>query len=72
MQTQNAFGRALDLKRRYHYSYIALFEPFIGPQSIEEYKRRIRIEYTTVNCFGKIWVFWEADWKGKIVSDSIQ
>lgn len=25
-----------------------------------------------VNYFGKIWVFWKADWNGEVVANSIQ
>lgn len=30
------------------------------------------MEYAAVNCSGKIWLFWEADWEGVIISDTIQ
>lgn len=54
VRTQNAFGRVIDLHRRYHYAYIALFEPFIGTQQLQEYTRRIRMGNVRVNCSGKI------------------
>lgn len=62
IQTQNAFVKVIDLKRRHHYSFIALFEPFIGPQDIEEYRRKIKMEHARVNYSGKIWLFWEKEW----------
>lgn len=34
VNTQNAFRRLMDLNRRFHYSFIALMEPFQGPEEI--------------------------------------
>lgn len=51
---QNTFEKVIDVKRRHHYSFIALFEPFRGPQEIESYRRRIRMEKDKVNRSGKI------------------
>lgn len=30
------------------------------------------MEHTIANSFGKIWVFWDADWDGEVISDTIQ
>ncbi|KAH0664977.1 hypothetical protein KY285_026183 [Solanum tuberosum] len=47
-------------------------EPFMGPTTVEEYKRKIKIENAMVNCSGKIWVFWNEDWIGATQSDTHQ
>lgn len=72
VNSQNAFEKSIDLKRRHQYTFIALFEPFQGPQEIDLYRRRIRMQNAKVNCSGKIWLFWKADWEGEVVSDTIQ
>lgn len=63
VQTQNSFERVLDSKRRYHYSFIALLEPFQRPQKLELYKRKLGMEHAVGNFSNKIWVFWNEDWK---------
>ncbi|KAG5615618.1 hypothetical protein H5410_015442 [Solanum commersonii] len=43
-----------------------------GPQEIDFYRRRIRMANATVNCSGKIWLFWTDVWDREIISDTIQ
>lgn len=30
------------------------------------------MEHATVNCFGKIWLFWDKEWEWNIITDTIQ
>lgn len=50
VNTQNSFERLTDLKRRNKYAYIALLEPpFQGPQQIDEYEKKLKMENVVVN-----------------------
>lgn len=57
INTQNAFGRLIDLNRRHHCSFIALIEPFQEHGAINKYKRGIGFDHAMVNCSSKIWIF---------------
>lgn len=72
VNTQNAFGRLIDLHRRYKYSFIALMEPFQDPSGINQYKRRLGLDNARVNASGKIWIFLEDTWTGSLLMDSTQ
>lgn len=54
VNTQNAFDRLIDLKRRHNYAYIALMEPFQGPQDLDTYRRRLGMKHALVNSSTKI------------------
>lgn len=58
VHSKNAFEKVIDLKGRHHYTFIVVFEPFRGPQEIDNYRRRLRMVNAKVNCSGKIWLFW--------------
>lgn len=62
----------MDLRRRHHYSYIDLMELFQGPYNLDNYRRRIGMEHAMVNTSSKIWVFWNKDWHGEVLSDTMQ
>lgn len=62
----------MDLHRRYHYSFIALMEPFRNPMELDQYKRELGFDNALVNCSGKIWLFWQNNWAGSVLLDSIQ
>lgn len=72
VNTQNVFGRLINLNRRFHYSFIALVEPFQDPDEIYLYKIRLGFGHAAVNYSGKIWIFWHEDWAGSIVINSYQ
>ncbi|KAK6773984.1 hypothetical protein RDI58_029223 [Solanum bulbocastanum] len=72
VNTQESFERLMDLKRRHHYSYIALMEPFQGPYDLDKYKSRLGMDKAMANYSSKIWVFWNADWEAEVISDSYQ
>lgn len=54
VNTQESFERLMDPKRRNHYSYIALVEPFLWPQELDKYKRRLGMENAVANSSSKI------------------
>lgn len=62
----------MELNRRHHYPYIALIEPSQGPHELEEYKRRLGIQNAIANCSSKIWIFWNGEWEGQVLTDIIQ
>ncbi|KAH0638863.1 hypothetical protein KY285_035449 [Solanum tuberosum] len=66
------FERLQDLNRRNHYSYIALLEPFQSPAELDNYKRRLGMQYAKANCSGKIWCFWNECWEEEGSTDTIQ
>ncbi|KAK6777947.1 hypothetical protein RDI58_024665 [Solanum bulbocastanum] len=47
-------------------------EPFRDPSELEQYKRKLGYQNALFNRNGKIWVFWEDDYEGQIVSDMDQ
>lgn len=59
VNTQSAFGKLIDLNSRCHYSFIALMEPFQGPDKIQNYRTRLGFDHATVNNSSKIWIFLE-------------
>lgn len=48
------FERLMDLNRRYHYSFIALVEPFREPSQIDKYKIKLGFSHAgvTMKKFG--------------------
>ncbi|XP_060183256.1 uncharacterized protein LOC132613237 [Lycium barbarum] len=72
INTQQSCERLIDLKRRHHYYFIGLMEPFQNPMEIEDYRRKIGYPNCMVNCLGKIWIFWIDEWQGIIISDPSQ
>ncbi|KAK4710274.1 hypothetical protein R3W88_004787 [Solanum pinnatisectum] len=72
VNTQKAFERLIDLNRRHQYSFIALMEPFQGPQELEQYKIKLGFNHSFCNCSAKIWIFWEEGWNVQIIKDSGQ
>jgi len=72
VNTQNSFGRLMDLNMRHHYSFIALMEPFQDPSKLEHFKNKLGFDKALANCSGKIWTFLRDDWEGTIMMDSIQ
>ncbi|KAK4708984.1 hypothetical protein R3W88_029909 [Solanum pinnatisectum] len=69
---QKAFERLWDLNKRHKYNFIALMEPFQGPQELEQYKRKLGMDNAYCNSSYKIWLFWVDDWKGQVVRDNGQ
>ncbi|WMV51732.1 hypothetical protein MTR67_045117 [Solanum verrucosum] len=72
VNTQNAFGRLVDLNRRNNYNFIALMEPFQAPREIHNFRVRLGFDNAFVNSSGKIWIFWRNEWEGVVVQDAIQ
>ncbi|XP_049359160.1 uncharacterized protein LOC125823817 [Solanum verrucosum] len=62
----------IDLNKRNKLSYIALLEPFKGPHELENYRRRLGMANAMANLSSKIWVFWNDEWVGNVLSDSHQ
>jgi len=60
----------MDLNKRFHYSFIALMEPFQSPSELDQYKRKLGFENAGVNCSG-IFFFWREDWEGDIILDTV-
>lgn len=60
------------MHRKYHYSFIALMELFQNPLEIDQYRRELGFDKALENIYGKIWLFWQNDWEGSVVQDSIQ
>ncbi|XP_047264607.1 uncharacterized protein LOC124896806 [Capsicum annuum] len=60
------------MHKRFHFDFIGLIEPFQEGQSIEEYKRRLRMKHAATNVSGKIWVFIESNMEVTIISDEEQ
>lgn len=56
VNTQNAFGRLVDLNRRHQYSFISLMEPFQGPGEIHHYRTTLGFDNALVNQSQKIWI----------------
>lgn len=59
--SQNSFERLIDLNRRYHFSFTALFESFQDLKDIHKYRRRTRFENVIINSSSKIFFlffFW--------------
>ncbi|KAH0679678.1 hypothetical protein KY284_020763 [Solanum tuberosum] len=69
---QKAFERLTGLNKRHRYSFIALLEPFQGPQELEQYKRKLGMQNAYWNCSSKIWIMWNDDWLGEVVRDNLQ
>ncbi|KAH0642075.1 hypothetical protein KY289_033049 [Solanum tuberosum] len=69
VKSQKAFERLRDLNRKHKCNFIALVEPFQGPQELEQYKEKLGMENAYCNCASKIWVY---DWKDEVVRDSGQ
>ncbi|KAG5606684.1 hypothetical protein H5410_028176 [Solanum commersonii] len=67
-----AFERLMGLNRRLKYNFIALMEPFQDPKQLDQYKRKLGCQNAYCNVSAKIWVFWEDDWKGEVLRDSMQ
>lgn len=42
------------MNRKYHYSFIALMEPFQAFEELHQYKQRLSIDHALVNHSGKI------------------
>ncbi|XP_049394714.1 uncharacterized protein LOC125859004 [Solanum stenotomum] len=72
VNTQNAFGRLVDLNRRNNYNFIALMEPFQAPREIHNFRVRLGFDNAFVNSSGKIWIFWRNEWEGVVVQNAIQ
>lgn len=64
VQTQNAFGRLVDLNRINNYNFISLMEPFQAPGEIHNFRVRLGFDNALVNSSGKISIFWRRDWDG--------
>ncbi|KAH0744967.1 hypothetical protein KY290_032960 [Solanum tuberosum] len=47
-------------------------EPFQDPKELDNYKRKLGCKNAYCNISAKIWVFWDDDWRGEVLSDSIQ
>lgn len=47
-------------------------EPFQDPSELEVYKRRLGFQNAYCNYSAKIWIFWDDDWKGELISNNIQ
>ncbi|WMV18188.1 hypothetical protein MTR67_011573 [Solanum verrucosum] len=47
-------------------------EPFQNPSELEQYKRRLGFDKAGVNQNGKIWCFWNDDWEGSLILDTVQ
>ncbi|XP_049396567.1 uncharacterized protein LOC125860610 [Solanum stenotomum] len=47
-------------------------EPFQNPSELEQYKRRLGFDKAGVNQNGKIWYFWNDDWEGSLILDTVQ
>ncbi|KAG5599373.1 hypothetical protein H5410_030743, partial [Solanum commersonii] len=61
INTQKSFERLMDLNNRYHYSFIALMEPFQNPSELEQYKRRLGFDKAKKD-----------GWEGSIILDTMQ
>lgn len=72
VNTQKSFEQLIDLKRRHHYKYIAIMEPFRDPSELEHYRRKLGYTNALVNRAGKIWIFWDDEYEGQTVSDTDQ
>ncbi|KAG5631133.1 hypothetical protein H5410_002850 [Solanum commersonii] len=72
VKSQKAFGRLVDLHRRHQYSYIALLEPFQGPEELEHYKRQLGFQNAMENLSSKIWISWNEELLSQVVKDNIQ
>lgn len=57
INTQNSFGRLMEINRRYHFSFIAIMEPFQAPDKVEDYGRRLGFDHATISTSSKIWIF---------------
>ncbi|XP_049381157.1 uncharacterized protein LOC125845653 [Solanum stenotomum] len=47
-------------------------EPFRDPSELEQYRRKLGYRNALVNRASKIWIFWDDDYEGHIVADSVQ
>ncbi|KAG5586609.1 hypothetical protein H5410_047043 [Solanum commersonii] len=50
VNTQNSFGRLMDLNRRHQYAFVALMEPFQDPSELDQYKRNLGFNSALDNC----------------------
>ncbi|KAG5576814.1 hypothetical protein H5410_056948 [Solanum commersonii] len=66
------FERLVDLRRRYHDSFIAILEPFQDASNLEEYSRQSGLNNALANSSGKIWIFWENAWQGSLIENTDQ
>lgn len=72
VNSQESFERLVDLRRRYHYSFIAILEPFQDASNLEEYGRQSGLNNAFANSSGKIWIFWENAWQGSLIENTDQ
>lgn len=72
VNTQNAFGRLMDLNRRHRYLFIALMESFQDLLELDQFRIMLGFDRALVNRSGKIWIIWKEDWEGTVVLDSFQ
>lgn len=72
INSQNAFERLIDLKKRNKLVYIALVEPFQGLHELDMYRKKLGMDKAIANSSFKIWVFWKEEWEDIIVMDKYQ
>ncbi|KAG5632048.1 hypothetical protein H5410_003765 [Solanum commersonii] len=41
-------------------------------QELEHYRRKLGMTNAVANCSSKIWIFWNNEWDGKVITDSHQ
>lgn len=54
VNTQNAFDKLIDLKKRNNFSYIYLKEPFKGTHELEKHRMKLWMKNVVANCSFKI------------------
>ncbi|XP_060200458.1 uncharacterized protein LOC132628710 [Lycium barbarum] len=72
VRTQKAFHRVQMLHRHHKFFLIAFMEPFQHLRHIDQYRRKIGMQYAKDNCNGKIWFFVNENIDMEILEDTAQ